>query len=110
MLVRSLLYIILTLIVMCFISLPLTGVTFAGIAPLVIFTTFYQKWMRALQRRIQDEKGAMNTVAEESFANIRTVKAFSNEEEELKKFEKGSNGVYLAGRTKAYCTALYSMM
>jgi len=48
MLVRSVLYIILTIIVMCFISLPLTGVTFAGIAPLVIFTGFYQKWLRAL--------------------------------------------------------------
>jgi len=52
----------------------------------------------------------MATVAEESFANIRTVKAFSNEEVEFAKFDKGSHGVYLAGRTKAWYTGLYSMM
>ena len=52
----------------------------------------------------------MNTVAEESFANIRTIKAFSSEEEEMEKFEKGSHQVYLAGRKKVFLTAIYSML
>lgn len=42
----------------------------------------------------------MNTVAEESFSNIRTVKAFSNEDAEFAKFEKGNTEVYSAGRRK----------
>jgi len=42
----------------------------------------------------------MNTTAEESFSNIRTVKAFSNEEDEALKFEAGNSHVYRIGRTK----------
>jgi len=83
------------------ISPTLTAVTFAGIIPLVLFSTFYQKWMRTLQRLIQNEKGKMNTVAEESFSNIRTVKAFSNEDTEIAKFATGNLVVYEAGRKKA---------
>ena len=79
---------------MLIISPKLTGITFAGVLPLGLFTWFYQGWMRTLQRSIQSEKGKMNTTAEESFANIRTVKAFSNEEDEAKKFEAGNSFVY----------------
>jgi len=46
MFLRSFLFIIVSLIIMCFISLPLTGVTFAGILPLVLFANFHQGWMR----------------------------------------------------------------
>jgi len=82
MFVRGSLFIITVLIIMLILSPALTGMTFAGIIPLVLFSVFYQGWMRTLQRTIQSEKGKMNTVAEESFSNIRTVKAFSNEAEE----------------------------
>jgi len=36
----------------------------------------------------------MNNVAEESFSNVRTVKAFSSEEDEILKFKKGNLEVY----------------
>lgn len=36
----------------------------------------------------------MNSSAEESFSNIRTVKAFSNEADESLKFEKSNNLTY----------------
>ena len=32
----------------------------------------------------------MNNVAEESFANVRTVKAFANEKNEIAKFDEGN--------------------
>ena len=101
MFVRGLLFIITVLIILCIISAPLTGVTFGGIIPLVLFSQFYQRWMRTLQRQIQSEKGKMNTIAEESFSNIRTVKAFSNEDAEIAKFGAGNIIVYEAGRKKA---------
>jgi ABC-type multidrug transport system fused ATPase/permease subunit len=101
MFVRGLLFIITVLVILMIISPVLTGVTFGGIIPLVLFSTFYQKWMRTLQRTIQSEKGRMNTVAEESFSNIRTVKAFSNEDQEISKFTAGNLIVYEAGRKKA---------
>lgn len=43
----------------------------------------------------------MSNVADESFGNIRTVKAFSNELEETTKFNKHNLDVYSGGKTKA---------
>jgi ABC-type multidrug transport system fused ATPase/permease subunit len=43
----------------------------------------------------------MTVVAEESYQNIRTVKAFANEDEESRKFKKGNENLFKAGRIKA---------
>jgi len=43
----------------------------------------------------------MTNVAEESYGNIRTVKAFSNEQEEISKFEEFNNKVYDISKVKA---------
>lgn len=63
-----------------------------------------------MQKTIQAAKGKMNNVAEESFSNIRTVKAFNNEDEEIEKFQKGNSIVMKAGRKKAFYTGLYQML
>jgi len=52
----------------------------------------------------------MNTVAEESFANIRTVKAFSNEEEEMGKFANGNQITFTVGTKRAIFSALYALL
>jgi len=101
MLARSALYIISVLIIMLVISPPLTGMVFAGIIPLSVFSNFYAKWMRKLQGAIQGAKALMNTVAEESFSNVRTVKAFGSEHVEIKRFMEGNNVFYSAGVKKA---------
>ena len=98
------------LILLLVISAPLTGVTFLGIIPLLVFAGFYGRWMRTLQKKIQDEKGVMNTTAEESFSNIRTVKAFSNEKEEANKFDRGNGVVFEFGRKKAIYQAIFGFM
>jgi ATP-binding cassette, subfamily B, bacterial MsbA len=48
----------------------------------------------------------MSQVAEESFANIRTVKAFSNEAEEALKFVKGNSETYDMSLVKAKYNAV----
>lgn len=52
----------------------------------------------------------MSNVAEESFANIRTVKAFSNEFEEKLKFANSNQVSYLAGVRKSVYTSLYALL
>ena len=42
----------------------------------------------------------MTTVAEETWANIRTVKAFSNETNEIEKFDKDNDAVYALSKEK----------
>lgn len=50
----------------------------------------------------------MTTVAEESFSNVRTVKAFSNEDYELSQFQLGNISVYELGRTKGIWYGFFS--
>lgn len=47
-------------------------------------------------------------VAEEAFGNIRTVKAFANEKEEIQKFEDGSNLVKKAEVWKMFFQAIFT--
>ena len=49
----------------------------------------------------------MNIIAEESFSNIRTVKAFSNEDEEISKFAIGNKKTYTIGIKKTVFSSLF---
>lgn len=110
MFIRGVLQLLIMLLVLLWISPSLTGTTMAGVVPLIIFSTFYQRCMRTLQRTIQTEKGKMNTVAEETFSNIRTVRAFSNEDTEISRFNTGNYVVYQVGRKKAIYSAFYTLL
>jgi len=110
MFLRGSIFIVVVLVILCIISPILTGVTFAGIIPLMLFASCYSRWMRSLQRSIQSEKGKINTIAEETFSNIRTVKAFSNEFAEIARFCQGNILVYDVGVKKMMYYALFSLM
>lgn len=51
----------------------------------------------------------MSTIAEESFSNIRTVKAFSNEDEEIQKFAMGNKKSYNIGVKKTVYSSLFAL-
>ena len=65
--------------------------------------------MKKAQKVVQDRKAQISTLAEESFSNIRTVKAFSNEEEEIRKFKRENDAVYKVGFKKALWSAFFNM-
>lgn len=74
-----------------------------SIMPVIIFSVLYGRMMKDVQKKVQDSKAYISTLAEETFSNIRTVKgkiieiinkAFATEEEETAKFGKGNNEVY----------------
>jgi ABC-type multidrug transport system fused ATPase/permease subunit len=81
--------------VILFVLEPILASAFLVImVPIVLITIVYGHKIRMLQKDIQSEKAIMSNIAEESFGNIRTVKAFSNEEEEIRKFNIGNATVY----------------
>lgn len=63
--------------------------------------------MKKNQKLVQDKKALLATMAEESFANVRTVKAFSNEREECRKYARENNEVYKVGFRKALWSGLF---
>lgn len=83
MFVRGSVFIICTLVILFLFSPVLAGVTLAGIIPVLVFAGIYGNAIKKLTKVIQDDKAKMSNVADESFGNIRTVKAFSNEIEEV---------------------------
>ena len=101
MFIRGTLFILITIVIMLTISPLLTSTVFGAIIPIIIFSVFLMIFMRKIQKTIQEEKSNMNTIAEESFANVRTVKAFQNEDVEIERFSKGNEMVYQMGRKKA---------
>ena len=52
----------------------------------------------------------MTMVAEESWANVRTVKAFSNEGQEVEKFVDENDKVYKLGKEKAYYQSAFGLV
>jgi len=59
---------------------------------------------------IATHKSMMTSDALESFTNIKTVKAFSAEETEIKKFESGNIKVFNVGIKKALWTASFTLV
>lgn len=100
MFVRSLVFILATLMILLVYSPELTGVTLLGIVPILIFGFFFGNKMKKLTKEIQDNKAKMSNVADEAFGNIRTVKAFSNEEDETSKFNTHNTDVYDIAKEK----------
>jgi ABC-type multidrug transport system fused ATPase/permease subunit len=52
----------------------------------------------------------ISTIAEETFSNIRTVKAFSTELYETNRFIIGNNGVYEIGYQKSIWYGLFNFV
>lgn len=107
MFIRSFVFILATLVVLFVISPILAITTFVGIGPIVVFSVKYGYKMKDVAKAVSGEKGKMSSIADESLGNIRTVKAFSNEDEEIRKFTQHSIDVYKLGLTKAYWTGLF---
>jgi len=86
-------------------SAELTLVTLAGIIPVVIFATCFSRWYRRLSRETQDKLAVLGQISEEAISNVRTVKAFANEANEIEKFRKANLEVYAIGMKSAVAYA-----
>lgn len=94
MLIRSVIFVIASLVIVFIISWELTLVMIASIIPVMVFSVSYGNMMKKTQKIIQDEKAKISNQAEETFSNVRTVKAFATEREEIARFEIGNQEVY----------------
>ena len=94
MFIRSVVFVIASLVIVFIISWELTLVMIASIIPVMVFGVNFGREMKRMQEIIQNEKAKISNQAEETFSNVRTVKAFATEKEEVARFEKGNQEVY----------------
>lgn len=81
------------IIILAFTSIKLTLFIVAVIPPLIIVTIIFGRFIRKYSKRVQDEVAASNTIVEETFAGIQTVKAFANELWERSRYTEKINAV-----------------
>ena len=108
--VRSIIFVLVSFVFLFVISWELTLTILASIMPVVVFSIFFGNAMKKAQKLVQDKKAEISTMAEESFSNIRTVKAFANEEDETERFGRENSAVYKVGLRKAVWESVFNMI
>lgn len=88
-------------------SYKLTLCTTAILAPIFCMTPIYGKFIKKINKDISDGKAASSNVAEEAMSNIRTVKAFSTEDHECKKYEDRNEYIYKRAKDAARCYGFF---
>ena len=104
---RSFIFIVLSIIILCFISWKLTLVTLSAIIPISCVGVCYASVSRKISKDTQEKKSQLGQVAEESMQNIRTVKAFACEHSEMKKFSNANEDVFKQGKKAAVYNGLW---
>ena len=89
------------LIVMFFIRWELALVLFIILPLCILFTLHQRERMHKASIEVRKKTAEINAAIESGISGIRTAKAFSNENEELKKFD-GSNDLFKTARRGYY--------
>ena len=74
--------------ILAFTSIKLTLFIVGVIPPLIIVTFIFGRFIRKYAKKVQDEIAESNTIVEETFAGIQTVKAFANEAWERSRYRE----------------------
>ncbi len=93
--------IIVSFIYLSTINIWLTLIIFACVPFLLIAATTLRKRMKKAFMESRESTARINAALESSISGIRVTKAFTNAEEEQKKFEEG-NGAFVEARRDAY--------
>lgn len=73
-------------LIIAFISPQLTGTIIILIPAIVILAIYLSKFIKRISKRVLESIAEATIIAEESFQNIQTVKAYTNEFHESKKY------------------------
>ena len=73
-----------------------------GVFPQILITRMSVHYLRLGNVRYQKEKGEMSHIGKESISDIRTVKAFANEEMANLRFADKNQSLFEYGRAKGY--------
>lgn len=91
-------------------SWKLSALSFASVGPIIFLTSVYSEWSAKINREIYSALGDANSVATESLQNIRTVRAFSTERSEIKKFSTAVENALRKGTKDALAGATTSTL
>lgn len=91
---------------MLYASPELAVVGLSIVPPITIIAVYYGRFIKKISKNVQNGLAQLNTTAEEKISNIRTVKAFAQEINEIKTYETKLNELL----TICYKESLYRGM
>jgi len=94
--------------ILAFTSIKLTLFIVGVIPPLIIVTFIFGRFIRKYAKKVQDEIAESNTIVEETFAGIQTVKAFANESWERSRYRERIQKVVGLAITGGYYRGAFS--
>ena len=94
--------------ILAFTSIKLTLFIVVVIPPLIIVTFIFGRFIRKYAKKVQDEIAESNTIVEETFAGIQTVKAFANEAWERSRYGERIQKVVGLAVTGSYYRGAFS--
>lgn len=94
MLINNLLFLIMTVVIFFITSWEMTLFTIGVMLPILCFGPIYGRFMRVVNKDVSDAKARLTEIAEETFSNVRTVKAFSTEDHETVRYFEHNEAVY----------------
>ncbi|KAL4090873.1 hypothetical protein QTP88_025635 [Uroleucon formosanum] len=95
---------------MFFVSPKLALIGLSIVPPIAALAVIYGRFVRKITRSVQDSLAASNQVAEEKISNIRTVKAFSQENKEMFLYGKKMNEVLQLSIKESFMRGLFFAM
>jgi ABC transporter fused permease/ATP-binding protein len=95
------------LVILLFTSLKLTGVMLAVVPVVVLAARFYGRLLRTVSREVQDALAESTEVAEETLSGIRTVRAFSREEQESRRYAVAVDKTFDLAKKRARIGAIF---
>ena len=93
-LVRSTIYCVVVTVLLFVQNWQLAFFTIGIMLPFLCIGPIYGRFMKAIMKKVSDAKAKAADIAEESFGNIRVVKAFATEDRETCQFLEAINIVY----------------
>ncbi|KNC75702.1 hypothetical protein SARC_11779, partial [Sphaeroforma arctica JP610] len=82
--------------------------TVTGVVPVVgLMAMGYGRYVKSLSKRVQDSLAETTQVGQERIANIRTVRAFAKETDEMARFDSKVNDVRKLGHTEALAQGMF---
>jgi ABC-type multidrug transport system fused ATPase/permease subunit len=86
----------------------MTLFTLAIMIPGMTSGPVYGRYVRKLNKQISDVKAESSAIAEEAFANIRTVKAFATEDRECQHYYEKNEDIFEKARKTAVAYGLFN--
>ncbi|MBI1362948.1 MAG: ATP-binding cassette domain-containing protein [Proteobacteria bacterium] len=105
--IRSIMLVVVGVGFLAWTSPKLTAVMLLVVPLFLLISKFLGKHLRDTSRELQDSVAGVSSQVEETVSNVRTVQAFTQEDQELESFAKNVDGVVDAARKRNHMLALF---